>query len=269
MKNRIQNAINAALAADRYSLGAHWVYDEMQLKNLPIDWEGLNPPQALWHKGKKAGDLTHYGDHLLFLVEFLEKHGSFEREAYYAFWCEKMATYEGYVDASSRATLESIGGVSQDLSICGRIAPLLLCSQNKEEFLANIAVFVSVTHNSKIALEASAFFGELLWESGSRSERVAIIKELAPRYKNFEPWINAALAKKDEPSFETIREFGPACGIDGGFAGVIYLLAQNKNFKELIIENAKAGGDSSARAMVVASILGFANAAEIPQEWSK
>ncbi len=267
MDKQIQNAINAALACDRYSLAAHWVYDETQLKNLPIDWEKLGDPQALWHKGKKAGDLTHYGDHLLFLVEFLQKHKSFDRDAYYAFWCEKMACYDGYVDASSRATLEGIGGVSQDLSICGRIAPLLLCSKNKEEFLANIEAFVSVTHNSPLALKASAFFGELLWESQKRSDRIAIIKELVPHYEEFGAWINTALAKKDAPSFETIRAFGPACGIDGGFAGVIYLLAQEKSMKALMIENAQAGGDSSARGMVVAMILGMDEKTQIPKEW--
>lgn len=268
MKTKIQKAIDATLASDRYSLGAHWIYDETQLQNLPINWEQLNDPQALWHKGKKAGDLTHYGDHLLFLIEFLEQNKTFQKDAYYAFWLEKMAHYEGYVDASSRASLQTIGGVSQDLSICGRLAPLLLCSASKEELLNHTEAFVSITHNSKLALQASAFFAELLWESQSSNDRVGIIKTLAKEYPQFKSWIEAALAKKDAPSFETIRTFGPACGIDGGFAGVIYLLAQEKSFKDLMIENAKAGGDSSARGMIVAMILGMDEETKIPQEWS-
>ncbi|HEX5670450.1 MAG TPA: hypothetical protein VFX66_02845, partial [Sulfuricurvum sp.] len=34
-----------------------------------------------------------------------------------------------------------------DLSIIGRIAPLLLVSKTKEEFLAHAQAFVSLTHN--------------------------------------------------------------------------------------------------------------------------
>lgn len=267
MNEAIQNAILATLAADRYSLGAHWIYDEKELQNLEINWQELSAPQSLWHRGKKRGDLTHYGEHLLFLIEFLRKNTHFDREAYYAFWREKMADYGGYVDASSRETLENIGASSKDLSICGRIAPLLLCSSTKEEFLKNVTAFVSVTHNSELALKASAFFAELLWESQNNHNRVELIQNLKESHSHFSEWINAALEKKDAPSFETIREFGPACGIDGGFAGVIYLLLQDKSFKELMIENAKAGGDSSARAMTVAMILGVSNTAEIPQEW--
>jgi ADP-ribosylglycohydrolase len=83
----------------------------------------------------------------------------------------------------------------------------------------------------------------------------------------FEKWIDEAIEKKECDSFETIREFGPACGIDGGFASVIYLLLQNKSFKEIMTLNAQAGGDSSARGMVVAMILGMNTDVELPTEW--
>jgi hypothetical protein len=62
MNKQISNSIMASLVADAYALGAHWVYDEEQLKNLPIDWETLNDAQSMWHKGKIKGDFTHYGD---------------------------------------------------------------------------------------------------------------------------------------------------------------------------------------------------------------
>lgn len=267
MNEQIENAILSALVCDRYSLGAHWVYDEKELQNLPIDWESLNDPQSLWHRGKKRGDLTHYGDHMLFLIEYIRKNEGFDREAYYNFFKEKMADYKGYVDASSRGALEAIGASSNDLSICGRIAPLLLCSPTKASFLENVAAFVSVTHNSELALNASAFFAELLWHAQESDDRVQIIEQLKPKYPKLAQWIDEAIEKRDAPSFETIREFGPACGIDGGFAGAIYLLLQEKSFKEIMIENAKAGGDSSARGMAVAMILGISPSIELPKEW--
>lgn len=267
MKLQIKNAILASLVCDAYSLGSHWVYDEKELKKLPIEWNSLNAPQSLWHKGKKAGDFTHYGDQTLFLLEYIMQDKSFDKESYYKFWKERVSTYDGYIDSSSREALNAIGASSNDLSICGRIAPLLLVSSSKEEFLNKVAAFVSVTHNSELALNASKFFAELLWMAQENSDINALINQLKAKHEIFTKWINEAIEKKDEDSFETIREFGPACGIDGGFAGVIYLLLQDKSFKEIMILNAKAGGDSSARGMVVAMILGVSQEIEIPKEW--
>lgn len=263
----IKKSILSSFLCDTYSLGAHWVYDEKELESMTINWETLNAPHSLWHKGKESGDFTHYGDQTLFLLEFVSQNKSFNKQEYYNFWKAKMSNYTGYVDGSSRDALEAMGASSNDLSICGRIAPLLLCSSFKEEFLKNVADFVSITHNSTLALNASAFFAELLWLSQENNDIKSLINATRANYPIFQKWIDEAIEKKDSDSFETIRDFGPACGIDGGFAGVIYLLLQNKSFKELMILNAKAGGDSSARGMVVAMILGMNTDVELPSEW--
>ncbi len=265
----IKKSIVSSFVSDTYALGAHWVYDETELKNLNVNWETLNPPRSLWHGGKERGDFTHYGDQTLFLLEFISQNESFNKEEYYNFWKAKMSTYKGYMDGSSCAALNGMGVSSNDLSICGRIAPLLLCSSSKEEFLENVAAFTSITHNSTLALNASAFFAELLWLSQESNDIPFLIKTIRPNYPMFEKWIEEAIEKKECDSFETIREFGPACGIDGGFAGTIYLLLQNKSFKEIMMCNAKAGGDSSARGMTVAMILGMNVETELPSEWVK
>ena len=267
MNSQINSSILASFVCDAYSLGAHWVYDEKELKNLPINWQELNTPQSLWHRDKECGDFTHYGDQALFLLEYINQNKTFDKEAYYNFWKAKMSHYNGYIDASSRAALGAVGASSNDLSICGRIAPLLFCSSSKEEFLENVAAFVSVTHNSPLAFNASAFFAELLWLAQENDDISSHIKSIKSNYPMFEIWIDEAIEKKECDSFETIREFGPACGIDGGFAGVIYLLLQNKSFKEIMILNAQAGGDSSARGMVVAMIFGMNADVELPTEW--
>lgn len=267
MNANIKKSIQSSFVCDTYSLAAHWVYDEKELEGLDINWETLNAPQSLWHKGKESGDFTHYGDQTLFLLEFITKNGSFDKEVYYDFWKEKMSKYEGYIDGSSRESMASMGATSSDLSICGRITPLLLCSKSKEEFLKNVTDFVSITHNSELALSASDFFAQLLWMSQTNDDTSALINTLKPQYPLLSQWIDDAIAKKEFSSFDTIRNFGPACGIDGGFAGVIYLLLQNKDFKTLMIDNAKAGGDSSARGMVVAMILGIKGDVNLPQAW--
>jgi len=264
---QIKKAVLSTFVCDTYSLGSHWVYDEKELSNLPIDFEMLNAPQSMWHKGKEKGDFTHYGDQNLFLLEYIDKNRDFDTIAYYNSWKEHMLYYEGYVDASTRESLKKRGASSQDLSICGRISPLLLCSDTREIFLKNVSDFVSLTHNSELALNASAFFAELLWHSQENSDTYSLIKGLKTKYKMLSNWIDEAIEKKDSDSFNVIRDFGPACGIEGGFAGVIYLLLQDKDFKTIMIENAKAGGDSSARGMVVAMILGISTDTELPHNW--
>ena len=272
-KRIIENAIQGALIADAYALGSHWIYDETQLKNLPIDWEDLNAPQAMWHKGKEKGDFTHYGDHGQWHHEFIQTHNYFEPSKYASFWIEKMENYQGYVDGSSRETLAILrnnpstvcGSSSHDLSIIGRIAPLLLVSKTKEEFLANTEMFVSLTHNSPVVLTAAQFFASVLFD-------VALGGDIADtlKYTPIDPLLarahGAALNSKGQESFSTIRTFGPACGVEGGFEGTIHVLLSYDDYKSAMIANAKAGGDNAARGMIIGMVMGAANK-EIPQMW--
>lgn len=269
----INNAIQGALVADAYALGSHWIYDEIQLKNLPIDWEDFNAPQAMWHKGKEKGDFTHYGDHGKWLYEFIQETGSFDPSEYAAFWIKKMKDYQGYIDGSSRETLEILknnpqtlcGACSHDLSIIGRIAPLLLVSKTKEEFLANTQAFVSLTHNSPVVQKAAQFFASVLFDVALGANITDTLK-----YTAVDPLLarahGAALSSKGQESFSTIRAFGPACGVEGGFEGTIHVLLSYNDYKSAMIANAQAGGDNAARGMIIGMIMGAANK-EVPLLW--
>lgn len=267
MKTDIKNSILASFIADAYSLGAHWVYDENALQQIDFDWAELNAPQAMWHKGKQKGDFTHYGDQTLILLEYVSENKTFNKNDYYDFWKKKMSDYIGYIDGSTREALQSIGAISNDLSICGRIAPLLLLSQTKDIFLQKVKEFVSITHNSELAKTSSQFFAELLWLNLENQDIQKNIQNIKSKYPLLIKWIDEGVLSKDNNTFVTIREFGPACGIDGGFAGVIHLLSLDDNFKNTMIKNSKAGGDSSARGMIVAMLLSTNKNVHLPQEW--
>lgn len=269
MNKQISNSIMASLVADAYALGAHWVYEEEQIQNLPINWETLNKAQSMWHKGKAKGDFTHYGDQALYLLEYMSQNKEFDKNDYYQFWSEKMSNYDGYVDGATRSALVKIGSESNDLSICGHIAPLLIDADTKDTFLKRAKEFTEITHNSKLAINSTAFFAELLWDSKENQDIKKNIELLKSKYPDLSTWIDAGVNSKDADTFTTIREFGPACGIDGGFAGVIHLLSLKDDFKTIMQKNAKAGGDSSARGMVVAMILATQDDFELPDEWMK
>ena len=48
----------------------------------------------------------------------------------------------------------------------------------------------------------------------------------------------------------------------------MHILFKYNNFKEALVQNAKAGGDSSARAMVIAYLMTAKDSLEIvPKQW--
>ena len=275
-EKKIKDLVLSSLVADSYCLGTHWIYDENQLINNDINWEELNAPMAIWHKGKSAGDFTHYGDQNYWLYEFLKDKNCFDEKEFLDFWFEKMKTYTGYIDGASRNTILNIengvvpsGANSHDLSIVGRVVPLLKVSKTKEEFLQNVGKFVKLTHNSKEALQSADFFANLLLLVLENNEIEKSILELKNSYDSFfQEMIEKGINSKNSDTFETIRTFGPACDINSGFSGVIHLLCKYDNLKDMLIANSKAGGDTSARAMIASAIL-LANKEinEIPKNW--
>ena len=275
-EKKIKDLVLSSLVADSYCLGTHWIYDENQLINNDINWEELNAPMAIWHKGKSAGDFTHYGDQNYWLYEFLKDKNCFDEKEFLDFWFEKMKTYTGYIDGASRNTILNIengvipsGANSHDLSIVGRIVPLLKVSKTKEEFLQNVGKFVKLTHNSKEALQSADFFANLLLLVLENNEIEKSILELKNSYDSFfQEMIEKGINSKNSDTFETIRTFGPACDINSGFSGVIHLLCKYDNLKDMLVANSKTGGDTSARAMI-ASVIFLANKqiSEIPKNW--
>ncbi|AXH09296.1 hypothetical protein CP960_02185 [Malaciobacter halophilus] len=276
-KKIVKDIVLSTLVADSYSLGAHWVYNEKQLQTLNIDWNELNAPCSIWHKGKIAGEFTHYGDQTFWLYDFLKEKDKFDIKAYSLYWLEKVQAYNGYIDAATRNSLEFIkneqikGSDSTDLSIVGRVAPLLLVSNNKKEFLDNVELFTALTHNSSESLNASKFFAKLLLKVLDKWDiKEAIIQLKDESDLDIQEYIKKAYDSKDKESFEVIREFGPACATSEGFASVLHLLFKYDNLKELLIQNAKAGGDSSARGMVAAMIFSAKyGLKDIPKSWLK
>jgi ADP-ribosylglycohydrolase len=274
---KVRDLTLSSLVADAYCLGSHWVYDEEQLKTLKTDWNELNKACSVWHKGKMAGEFTHYGDQLYILHKFLEDKTQFDVKEYVHVWAEKMDIYNGYIDGSTRETLANIekgdevpcGAFSHDLSVIGRIAPLLKVSETKESFLQNVQSFVKATHNDVTVLEAAHFFASLLLEVLNGKDIVLAISELKEHYSTtVQSWINDALASKEEESFDAIRKFGPACDVNEGFAGVIHILCKYSDFKEAMMANAKAGGDNSGRGMIIAFLLvAKYGVSKIPASW--
>ncbi|MGM0519793.1 MAG: ADP-ribosylglycohydrolase family protein [Campylobacterota bacterium] len=273
---KVKELVLVSLVTDSYCLGSHWVYDQNQLLKQNINWQELNNPLAIWHKGKKAGEFTHYGDQTYWLYEFLEDKEFFDENEFFDFWIKKMQSYNGYIDSATKTTLQNFqesnkpyGSKSSDLSIVGRFAPLLKVSKDKTEFLENVQKLTALTHNSQSAKDASDFFAKLFLEVLENRNIEKSILFLKDGFNStIQDYIQKAFDSKNANTSEVMKDFGLACDISEGFSGVIHLLLKYDDYKQMQIANAKAGGETSARGMIAALIF-MANKpiSKIPRNW--
>ena len=125
--------------------------------------------------------------------------------------------------------------------------------------------FVAFTHNSKPVLLAANLFASVLFnvlEGQSITDALGNVEI----DETLQDAFDAGQASKGQDSFRTIRKFGPACGIEGGFEGSIHLLCTYDDFREAMMANVKAGGDSAARGMVIGMLMGAAGKS-VPDDW--
>ena len=274
---KYQDLLQAVLAADSYCLGTHWVYDAEELENLDIDWEVLNAPHVAWHEGKGKGDLTHYGDQICILEQFLREKDTFNVGDYMSYWRNEMNTFKGYMDGATKDTMVNLdqnlnvpcGSNSGDMSVIGRIVPLLTVSHSREEFLQNTALLAKSTHNNPTVLDAMDFFATLLLEVLEGTDIRAAILMLKPQYsQEIQTYIESGIASKDMDTPAAIAHFGSACPTEFSFPGTIHLLFKYNDYKTALIQNAMSGGDSAARGMVIASLYVAQKSIEVvPEEW--
>jgi ADP-ribosylglycohydrolase len=283
MKNKIYGALWGAFVADAYALGPHWEYNTNNIEDSNINWDKYNNPITKYHGEKKAGDFTHYGDQMLWLLRHISENASFDLSTFGKLWMNEMQTYKGYVDHSTIETLENLqkgsdwtscGSESTDFSAVGRAVPLLLIFNNEPEALKKAFMSqTALTHNSDTVVEAASFYAELSLALLEGKELLSALKSIAEGYsKTIQNWIEIGLQSSARKKTSlVIKTFGQACDINHGFPGVIHLITKyTQNYRLAMEENAKSGGDSAARGMTAGMLLGIINGKDsIPDEWIK
>ncbi len=281
-KNKVHGALWGAFCADAYALGPHWEYNTRTIESASLDRESFNDPIAPYHKGKKAGDFTHYGDQMLWLLESVVEKRAFSLPAFGKLWYRNMKAYTGYLDHASADTLKNLnngadwftcGSDSTELSAVGRMAPLLLTESGNPAALKHTAeAQASLTHNSKPVREAAALFADL---TSPLLEGKALLDSLetaaAGGSTAVQQWVEAGIKSSSKKTSLAIKRFGQACDLPQGFPGVIHLVVKySSNYRKMAEENAWSGGDSAARGLLAGMVLGIINGEEgIPEAWKK
>jgi ADP-ribosylglycohydrolase len=267
--------LKTALVADALSLGAHWIYDQEEIvEAFPKGVRKFSDPMADYHGAKRAGDQTHYGDQAVMLRDSIERRGGFDPDGWREDWLAAMEDYDGYVDGASKETRKTEGkapSTSSDLGGAARIASILDLGLELEDAVAAVRAQTALTHGDAAAADAAEFFTRAAYavDGGEIFEDALDTAVGQGAYAKLDVVAHLETARelRDENFPIVAEEIGQACGVNQAFPLALYfLLRPETDFQKTISDNAMAGGDSAARAMLIA-LLFAAEDPEVAAEW--
>ena len=282
MKDRINAMVLGSFVADALSLGVHWVYNTNVIDRKFGRVDGYHDPLTSFHKGKQAGEQTHYGDQMLVLMESVEADSGFDLNQFAGRWRGLFETYTGYFDHATKDTLQHLaegrdeqtcGSVSDDLAGASRIAPLCrVYAGDREHLVQAVRQQTAFTHNNRLVVEAAEMFARITARVLGGAAPLAALDEVVDGHfkgSTVASLVEDGLDSADIDTRRAVADFGQMCSVEAALPGTIHLLARfQDDFEAAMIENVMAGGDSSARGMPAAMILGaYLGMEAIPGPW--
>ena len=283
MSDTAKAMVLASFIGDALALGPHWEYDTTALAQRFGPVTGyVEPPADSYHAGKKAGELTHYGDQTLVLLDSLAARGRFDPDDFAARWQQLFAAYDGYIDGATRMTLKifnfgegpaNSGSNSSDLAGAARVSPLVYALGHDLPALVEAARGqAKMTHNHARVIEGAEFFARTAWAVlGGKSPEAALMQAAEAGYASapIGQWLEMGLASAGQDTVEAIAGFGQTCHIEEAMPGVIHLIARYpRDLPACLTHNVMAGGDSAARGLLAGMVVGAAvGMAGLPKAW--
>lgn len=282
MNENKRGMIFGSFVGDALALGPHWVYNTNVIDKKFGRVQEYFDPLVSYHAGKKKGDFTHYGDQMLLLLESLATASGFDQTQFAEAWQSFFDDYEGYRDKATLTTLGNMGernsllnngSSSDDLGGAARIAPIVYRYANDMESAVHAARHqTALTHNNPAVLDGAEFFVRLTLRTlAGEKPSTAISHLLKDQFQNTDitDAVSLGLASQDKDTRTIIAEFGQMCSIEAALPGTIHLITRYENdFKDALVENVMAGGDSAARGMLVGMVLGaYLGIEAVPGDW--
>jgi ADP-ribosylglycohydrolase len=269
---------------DALALGPHWIYDPAQIAAwYPGGIRAYDAPHSSYHPGKAGGDLTHYGDQVLVLLESLAgAEGSLINwPADWRRWAEEVHdNRRSYFDGATRKTLENLAaGVaepsgSSDLGGAARIAPLLAFHQDPGQLVPLARAQTALTHGDPQVIDAAEFFARAASSVAGGAGFEEAFDEAASHPYDALPAIDWVTLGRDAAAGDLAAEAGAlglGCGIGGAFPITLAVAFRHEaDPVEALSANAMLGGDSASRGLLLGLLMGARHGeAAFPVNWRR
>jgi ADP-ribosylglycohydrolase len=295
-EDRVRGALWGGFTGDAFCLGSHWIYslDEIA-QRFPGGIKGFETPSTgHYHYGKKAGDLTHYGDAALLMLSSVARCGRFEAADFGSRLISLMVEekYEGYRDHATRETIANYlahqdsspnipfdyqqGGDDDQPATVTRLAPVVVAHLNDRDLLDTVAKATRVCQNNGRAIaftQAAALILRNLLNGSSPDSAVAetrlILKSPDKSWSEVDERMENTCANLKLPSIDATMLFGQSCPLYSSFPAALHtMLTCSGDFADAIRSTANAGGDSAGRAAMIGAWLGaYQGIQSIPDSW--
>jgi ADP-ribosylglycohydrolase len=296
LADRCRGAIWGQFVGDAACLGAHWIYDLNELRQtFPQGVKGFEAPaQGHYHAGKKPGDLTHYGDAALLLLQSIAELGYFSAPDFGPRFVDLFSSeeYQGYLDEATKGTLENYrsfvskrqggsyhfqGGANDDQpATATRLAPVVVNLCREGSLLKVVESTTRVTQDNPRAVAYMKFHALITKDLLLGSDLRGAIKNAAhtlasdPKYgKEISAATEEVFSLLETEVREATRKFGQSCPLKSSFPAALHCaLRHQDDFRRAILETAGAGGDSAGRAAMIGTWLGALQGMQgIPADW--
>lgn len=277
MSDRIRGMIWGQFVGDAAALGSHWIYDlEKMRAAFPEGLRGFEEPAPdHYHKGKRAGDQTHYGDAALLLLESMAETGAYVASEFAGRFLRHFTSEacRSYKDYSTRETLQHLqeapenflnGADDDQPATVTRLAPLVALYGPAPEKVAALTRFSQNNDRAVVYAEAHASLLGALLEGVALDDALALVTVGEPAAS-----IAQAIALQEESVTEATLKLGQKCPLSMTFPAAIHAARKNgDDFAAAIRATLAAGGDNAARASMVGAWLGAAlGEGGVPFEW--
>ena len=298
LEERIRGAIWGQFAGDAFCLGSHWIYDLTELdQRFPDGPPGFDiPVHGHYHFGKRSGDLTHYGDGALVLLQSLAALGTFDAVDFGSRFLDLFDSpeYSGYRDHATKETIATVhafraahpasdfefqdGADDDQPATVSRLAPLAALYFRRTDYLAVVERATRVCQNNLRAvayarahalilrgllsgypfIDAVSSAADSLAETGGAALEAAEV-------------IKAAVTATPLDVRETTLRFGQSCPLASSFPSALQCaLHHEDDITAALKANAAAGGDNAGRGAMIGAWLGAAHGVSaIPRAWLK
>ncbi|MEO0453889.1 MAG: ADP-ribosylglycohydrolase family protein [Verrucomicrobiota bacterium] len=293
-----QASLIGAFVGDAASLGFHWLYDAERILSLAPETPEFRQPSEkdfadtkgyFAHGEKDAGDLTHYGAHLMSALKSIhENEGQWKVFSYQAQFrkdFERGGSFTGYIDGATRGTLDYLaahdenpglesGADDNQISGFAKVPAVVAVLAGHESMATTVDEAIRVTNHNDEAVTYNLFAARVLEKvilGQSIHDALYQSHDESPDFFDLKEEIGKALAFQGTDPVALGETFGTPCPVKNTIPLSVAILKHELSYVDAIRLNIHAGGDSAGRALFIGSVLaaayGIGGEKGVPYHW--